>query len=900
MIPYKKFNFFDKQTIEEGESDLDNIDVVCATSGRGYLVFGDVLGNVHIVDSDIRITKSFAAYYREIKLCAQVKSFNYLVTVGDDQDFIAPTVKIWDMDLIDPDGYPLLYNPIELPTTFPVTYLAVSPDFTQIAIGICDGTVYIITGDPVKRKWYLSRNIKILDTDVSPVTGLGFTFDDLGNTILFVTTYDSISTFYSNRNETIEIEDIRDQTDGCISNCATITEKGELVIGRKEGYYYYTLNGKESCKPFNSERKLSLMSTYRDYIIVVDQASNLKYNTVTLYENENQFVAYTGPFRAQNITILLIEWNEIIIVSGEGKVYKLVEKDLQAKLDILFRRHLYDLAINLAKSNQYDSGSIIDICRKFGDHLYKIGDYDKAILQYINTIVPDDGEDSDSKLEASYVIKKFLDAERIHNLTLYLQALHEARAAKKNHTTLLLNCYTKLKDHEKLDKFIKTPDLSFDVETAIKVCRQGNYHDHALDLAFRNKEHKWYLKILLEDLNDHMNALTYIKELDFESAKDNMKKYGKRLMSSLPVETTEFLMILCTDFRNEAENPGTSNKASAEDFIHIFVNAPLHLVEFLEFVTNKGEGTILSTNTLLELYLREHEIDSNEREIKILNLLQNCEYDEGHALFLCQMNDFKPGVLFLFEKLKLYNEILQYYMDSHDYGNIIISCKKYGKIDPNLWVKALTFFSETDPVQCKNEITQILKSIDDERLLPPLQIIQLLSQSPNATLGMIKPYISKHLKREQKHVSDNYQKTKRHVEEIEKNKKEIDSLTSGAKVFQHLKCERCKQSLMPPAVHFLCNHSFHSHCLGDNEHECPECEIDNATFQNRQRSLNENSRNHGEFFRQLDTSYDGFSVVAQYFGRGMFDQKKSSYPIMDGEIAALDPRILEDIGIIDL
>lgn len=59
------------------------------------------------------------------------------------------------------------------------------------------------------------------------------------------------------------------------------------------------------------------------------------------------------------------------------------------------------------------------------------------------------------KLEPSYVIRKFLDAQRIHNLTAYLQALHRQSLANADHTTLLLNCYTKLKDSSKLEEFIK-------------------------------------------------------------------------------------------------------------------------------------------------------------------------------------------------------------------------------------------------------------------------------------------------------------------------------------------------------------------------------------------------------------------------------------------------------------
>mgnify|MGYP000867380723 CR=1 FL=1 len=51
----------------------------------------------------------------------------------------------------------------------------------------------------------------------------------------------------------------------------------------------------------------------------------------------------------------------------------------------------------IAKNQQYDSDSLIDIFRVYGDHLYKKGDYNGAIEQYIKTI---------GKLEPSYVIRK--------------------------------------------------------------------------------------------------------------------------------------------------------------------------------------------------------------------------------------------------------------------------------------------------------------------------------------------------------------------------------------------------------------------------------------------------------------------------------------------------------------
>lgn len=99
----------------------------------------------------------------------------------------------------------------------------------------------------------------------------------------------------------------------------------------------------------------------------------------------------------------------------------------------------------IAKNQQYDAEGLIDIFRQYGDHLYSKGDHNGAIEQYIKTI---------GKLEPSYVIRKFLDSQHIDNLTTYLQALHKNGQATEDHTTLLLNCYTKLNHTDKLKEFI--------------------------------------------------------------------------------------------------------------------------------------------------------------------------------------------------------------------------------------------------------------------------------------------------------------------------------------------------------------------------------------------------------------------------------------------------------------
>lgn len=84
------------------------------------------------------------------------------------------------------------------------------------------------------------------------------------------------------------------------------------------------------------------------------------------------------------------------------------------------------------------------------------------------------------------------------------------------------------------------------------------------------------------------------------------------------------------------------------------------------------------------------------------------------------------------------------------------------------------------------------------------------------------------------------------------------------------KCSCCSGPLDLPAVHFLCKHSFHLRCLGDNENECPVCAPQIKKVTEMKRSLEENIGHHDQFFKQLDASYDGFSTVAEFFGRGIF------------------------------
>lgn len=191
---------------------------------------------------------------------------------------------------------------------------------------------------------------------------------------------------------------------------------------------------------------------------------------------------------------------------------------------------------------------------------------------------------------------QFLDAQRLSHLTSYLQELHSRGLANSDHTTLLLNCYTKLADDTALSSFIHSSSTSasskqrlvplpnsgtssdasdeppFDLETAIRVCRQAGYFEHAVWLAERYGEHQEYLRIQIEDRADFGDALAYLRRLGTEVAKDSLVRYGKTLLAAEPKATTALLIDLCCGTLSKGKEPesseeeesGASKKAAAE------------------------------------------------------------------------------------------------------------------------------------------------------------------------------------------------------------------------------------------------------------------------------------------------------------------------------------------------
>ncbi|KAK3910483.1 Vacuolar protein sorting-associated protein 11-like protein [Frankliniella fusca] len=917
FLEWRRFNFF--QVVKDVDSGkvkecIKDKKVATSSNGNGNLVFGDSEGTIYLVTRGFNVT-TINAFALRVCLVQMMQHSPLLVAIGEDEPGINPLIKVWNLEKLDKLGIPMCVRisrtiPNNRPT--PASTLCVHENLNLMAVGFTDGSILLYRGDIARDR--LSKPKVLRDGGMQPVTGLAFR-STAKQTFLFVATTSSVFSYNittKDKEEKIELD-----KEGCEKNCSTSTESahdGQFMIGREDAVYCYTTDGRGPCYAIKGTKVM--LEWYRNYLVIVSKenktlrasaatspttpdgpgglfgtTSGSETHMVTVLDIQNKFIVLETSM--QDVISVLSEWGSLYVLTGKSDpcLYHFQEKDLQAKLGLLFKKNLYDVAIRIAKSNQYDADGLTDIFREYGDHLYSNkGDHAGAIEQYIKTI---------GRLEPSYVIRKFLDSQHIENLTTYLQELHKQGHATEDHTTLLLNCYTKLDKTDKLKEFIMTKDreVDFDVEIAIKVCRQASTED-ALLLAQKHKMHDWYLKIQIEDQGDCKQALEYIGKLDFSEAETNMKKYGCILLQNCPFEATELLKRLCTDYR-PSNKPLVDNnmlqghinpfvdRANPADFIHLFTECPEHLEEFLEYLLKEhSEWNPLLYNTLLEHYLNSWgtlasagTVETSRRlhyEQNIMRLLQNPDsrYDKDQVLILCQANNFRPGVLHLLEESHLYQQILQYHMIQRDYKEVLSTCQRFGKLDPNLWVQAL-WYCARDSHTPPDLLEEILQVIEKNKSLPPLLVLDALCTSSEVTLANVRSYLLNVLTAESKLAQREQEQVKKNREESERIRTQIQNIQTKSMIFQVSRCSACNQPLELPSIHFLCQHSYHQHCFqsfSESENECPSCLPNNKKILGHIKAREKNKNLHETFHDLLDKAEDGFALVAEYYGRGVFNK----------------------------
>ncbi|EFO22039.2 hypothetical protein LOAG_06449 [Loa loa] len=908
---WRQFTFFEKHTVYDPNNPeckfngLKNLKAFRSVSGIGFTIFGEACGAIFKLSSNLE-EYCWIAHKRSLADIALAGLI--LATVGEDEEGINSLVKLWQLDRIEKDA-PFCIRVIRVCPLLGVgrstraCAIALHSSLQHIAVGFVDSSVIYSTSNIKEKsgKWLIVVN----GSSSGPgdeITGVFLTWiatQDL--CILYCLTSTSVLSF-SITNKTVTNKVVHDAK-GCLRDCWSFNEaRNQLIVGSTEMVHFYEAersltadpdSGKGRCHALGrSNEKIQLIAFDHHVALLTRQptavpSSNEMWTyVVSVYDTEGQSVAFSCALPAVARMFLLD--NVLMVLSQDGTLSALTEKSISSKLDILFKKNLYDLAVGVAKRSSVASEYLPEIYKKYGDYLYRSGDFENAVQQYTETV---------EYLEPSYVIKKFLDGSHIKELCMYLEVLHAKGKANSHHATILLNCYIRLAARDKIRDFI---DRNFEcnIETAVQILRAANFTTEACHLCAKHKQHDALLSILIEDRADYKSALKYIAKLEIRQVEACLEKFGKCLLINNPEETMKLL-----------SDRACFSQINGLALMKVFIGLPSQCTRFIETALkmDKKNNEKLH-NLLLELRLRQWALRNfvdvlykyfcystslfsftlfcslHDRKILILVLHDTPNYDEDiveligdenleESLKLCQLFNYVPGIIDIYKKMKRYDKLIEYYMRQNKLREIVEFCEQENS--RNLWIDAVVFASRGKDID-PDAMKLLLERIEATNSIHPLVVLEILSKSDKICVGHVRDYIINWMERQNAQIEKDEEAIAENEAKMAEIEEQIDSVTYKVQIFQMNKCSACDTSLQLPAVHFLCKHSYHAHCLesySEKADYCPACIRDSCNERIRDDKRRDFSTRSAyiKFQNEINESVDCMSLISSYIGNGLFD-----------------------------
>jgi hypothetical protein len=119
------------------------------------------------------------------------------------------------------------------------------------------------------------------------------------------------------------------------------------VVGRPEAVYFYEVDGRGPCWAFEGSKQV--VAWFRGYLVVISaDPRKPNKNVLNIYDLKNKLIVYS--ISVGDVAHVLCEWGTIILLTQDQQILCIAEKDMGSKLDMLFRRSLYTVAINLVST----------------------------------------------------------------------------------------------------------------------------------------------------------------------------------------------------------------------------------------------------------------------------------------------------------------------------------------------------------------------------------------------------------------------------------------------------------------------------------------------------------------------------------------------------------------------
>jgi hypothetical protein len=467
------------------------------------LYLSDETGNVHVLDEKYQMN-SFIAHSGVIYKIESSNRHDILVTIGTNENN-QTVLKIWSISpnfLLDSTLTPRCLHQHKFDENGVVSALALHANLSHVVIGFINGKVLVLKGDITKAKY--SKVNQIHSSDY-PVTCLNW-FNDY----IYISTTKDVQ-YYNMAERNPGRRHIDEK--GCAPGCSAVTDNGELVIATGESLKYYNVVEKYQVNYPVPGEKFQIIA-HGKYICVMLKDHNLNSENVykiSVFNPKEKLNIFTAQY--DHVKSIALQWNSICVLSGKEEISlcRLIENDIDEKLESLFQRNLFDVAVSICQHHGLGQNGLSDVYKRWADFLYAKGEHMEAAQKYIQTI---------GYLEPSYVIHKLLDAQRINSLTVYLEEIEARNKSRSEHRNLLISCYAKNKNEAKLKKLLETCDSKSDsnfenIESAIGSLTRAEYIDLAFAFAEKFHHHELAVKILTSHTKQPSRALKYLTKERF-------------------------------------------------------------------------------------------------------------------------------------------------------------------------------------------------------------------------------------------------------------------------------------------------------------------------------------------------------------------------------------------------
>ena len=802
-----------------------------------------------------------------------------------------------------------------------VTCLDVSNDLIYCAMGTEEGLVVLFTGKPNLLENIKATVVKKVSND--SITNIAIVREK--NTFLFITTTKGIFVYNL---ETKNPEPMFIKSDGGVDfkcmygkvnsvvvslyntgRVCEITKKGDGKWEMNSGMFFEGVVKRICC--FKGYIAMFTVLNGANYFSIFDPVNNIFIQYMSLLENIDFM------FTDQE-TIFIYTMNETL---KANKVIRYLEVENKKKFDIFYQKNFYDTAYEFAKNLHYPEAKLAEINKTYAEILFDKKDYARSIEQYIKTI---------SYLEPSYVIQQFLDGSRLDFLIKYLEALRvnekfiriSTEEEMKDYTALLLNCYIKQRKTKEFEKFVEQSNEKV-IETAIEVAKEQQQLELALNIAEKSKNTDFLIQIYLEIQCDYDKAISELeKEENKEKHFNLICKYGSVFLDKRAELTIGILKKIVQQLIAMKVNDPTKvdevTKKYEKLIVSVFSNqeGKENLKRFLLYIKEVDHFyPPLIIHRLIEVHLDNlkyiqlgteivESVGDDKKQIKVITkeectkaildlIVENQTIiDKNFVLVLFKINKFIDGIIKLSELLGMQQELISLYMEEdstippkESMEKIIEICDKYSNKDSRYWLQALYFCLSKQEILCvddkdgKNYLYIVLNKVDENGLLTPKILMQVLDKAKKIPLQMIRKFLVNYLKGNKSLIDKGKNETKKNTDKIRELDKELRELTQQAKQYNAVKCTICQERMNLPFIYFKCGHAYHHSCISGqgNGYKCVHCtQKKNELIMKIKESQQviENENNTQIYLERLKTNANKFSVVAEYLGKGIFDMNR--------------------------